>query len=432
MIFALYDNYPIVTSDTGTYISSGFTLIPPADRPIFYGLFIRLTSLGMSLWLTAFIQCFLLSYALLGLVKRLIPVMPVRQMIALVLFTSLLTIAGWYAGQIMPDIFVSVMILCAARYLVYEEKGGSKAILLAVLLLSVITHNSNYVIITLFGIAVFIAAIFIERVRPYLRKTAVLFGIGILAWLSLCTSNYLGGKGFVTSTSGHVFIMGKLAESGVLKTYLDKACPTRNYRICAYKDSIPAAAWQFHWDANSPLQMAGGWEVNKDEYNTIIRDIFSRPKYWGFIMYKGAEATARQMVLTNIDASYALPWMVFDEETSPYKNILQYYPHEINEFKLSRQNTKAYNIGLYNAVFAGVIVISILMVLLILPLRSKEMLLLYVIIGVLILLNALTTATLSSVNERLNSRVIWLLPMLNILFIYRYYIHKILSRMRDK
>jgi hypothetical protein len=46
MFFALSDNFPIVTSDSGTYISSGFTLHAPQDRPIFYGLFIRFTSLG--------------------------------------------------------------------------------------------------------------------------------------------------------------------------------------------------------------------------------------------------------------------------------------------------------------------------------------------------------------------------------------------------
>jgi hypothetical protein len=55
MLDAIYNGYPLVYSDTSTYLASGFELQTPVDRPITYGLFIRLTSLnGFSLWIPFF------------------------------------------------------------------------------------------------------------------------------------------------------------------------------------------------------------------------------------------------------------------------------------------------------------------------------------------------------------------------------------------
>ena len=41
---AIWNGYPIVYSDTSSYIISGFELETLKDRPITYGLFIRATS----------------------------------------------------------------------------------------------------------------------------------------------------------------------------------------------------------------------------------------------------------------------------------------------------------------------------------------------------------------------------------------------------
>ncbi|RYD59452.1 MAG: hypothetical protein EOP56_00895 [Sphingobacteriales bacterium] len=429
MIFALYDNYPVVTSDTGAYIDIGYTLVPPADRPILYGLFIRATSLGASLWLTSFAQCVILAYVVNSFIRGMVPRIFNRHLLAVNIVISLGTIAGWYVGQIMPDIFVSVMVLCIVQYFLFSNSKAKNIILLLIAFLAIVVHNSNYVIITLFVTGLFILSIFFKDLKVFRGKAITLLAIGIVAWLTLCFSNLIGGKGFSAGSATHVFVMGKLNESGVLKTYLDKACADNQYKICAYKDKLPPVAWEFHWDASSPVQQTGGWDANRQEYNAIIKDICSRPKYWPFLAYKSLEATARQLSLTNIDGSYSLPWTKFDEESSPYKMIAKYYPHELNEFKMSRQNTKTFNIPLYNNIYVIVIILSSIAVLLFVNPWTREMKLVYLSTIALIVLNAFTTATLSSVNERLNSRVIWLLPFLNLLFIFRaaylrYTIHK--------
>lgn len=420
MLFALYDNFPILTSDTGTYITSGFTLQTPADRPIFYGLFIRLTSLGASLWLTIFFQCLILSRVLIAFIQKLIPGVTRMQLTGFLLFTALFTICGWFAGQLMPDIFTAILILAVTSFLLFPQNKYERIALAAIILLATLMHNGNVMMLALFASCLLLYALFRSGLRRYRSRILALYAISIFSWLAFCTGNWLSGRGFVASSATHVFIMGKLVESGVLKTYLDKACPVKNYRICAYADQLPPVAWEFHWDASSPLQQTGGWEANRAEYNAIIRDIFSRPKYYPYIAYKSLEATARQLVLFNIDGTYVLPWMKFDEETSPYKAIQQYYPHELNELKASRQNTKTLSIPFYDNLFVTVIVLSTVLLLFLMPDREKK--LFYRLVccaGMLMLLNAFTTAVLSSVNPRFMSRVIWIIPFINLIMLFR-------------
>ena len=47
---AFMNMYPLVYSDTGTYILSSRELVAPVDRPLMYGLLIRLFSWQVSLW----------------------------------------------------------------------------------------------------------------------------------------------------------------------------------------------------------------------------------------------------------------------------------------------------------------------------------------------------------------------------------------------
>ena len=213
-----------------------------------------------------------------------------------------------------------------------------------------------------------------------------------------------------------------LVESGILKTYLEKACPVKQYNICNYKDNLPPVAWSFHWDANSPLQKTGGWDANRKEYNAIISDIFSRPKYYPFIAYKSLEATARQLVLYQVDGNYILPWAKFDEGTSPFTAIEKYFPHELNQLKTSRQNTKTFNIALIDATFFLTMIISSILSLLVFSQISdnkKEFIQVLIVVVIFILLNAIVTASLSSVNARFNSRVFWIFPFLNTIIIYK-------------
>src|SRR5438105_15945017 len=59
---ALYDHFPLIYADLGTYIRSGFMTETPVDRPITYGILLRLFS---------FNGCFLFGMVILQAVTLL-------------------------------------------------------------------------------------------------------------------------------------------------------------------------------------------------------------------------------------------------------------------------------------------------------------------------------------------------------------------------
>jgi hypothetical protein len=66
---AIWNGYPLVFSDTGTYIASAFDQKVPFDRPIGYGDFIQFFSQGVSLWSVVYVQAFFAVYLLWQVVK---------------------------------------------------------------------------------------------------------------------------------------------------------------------------------------------------------------------------------------------------------------------------------------------------------------------------------------------------------------------------
>jgi len=318
--------------------------------------------------------------------------------------------------------------------LIFLKGGGSKkenVLIVVICFVSLITHNSNYITLTLFSLLVLVCSVIFKRVKYLRLKSLALLGTSLVAWLVLCSSNFLGKKEFTVSNVTHVFIMGKLVESGVLKTYLDKACPLYDYRICKFKDSLPPAAWGFVWDGASPLQKTGGWEVNRLEYNKIIRDIVSRPKYWSYLMFKSSEATLRQLVLINIDAVFELEWIKYLNGSPPFENVAKYFSHELSELKSSKENNNGLKIDFMNSVFCICLVASSITVLLVYQSDvHKELNNIAILLFVLIILNAFTTATFANVLTRLNSRVIWLIPVLNAMYIYQYFAVKLKPRIK--
>ena len=57
---ALYNGYPLVHFDTGTYVSSSFTFAVPLRRPVAYGLLLAPLHAGTTLWTVVFAQAALI------------------------------------------------------------------------------------------------------------------------------------------------------------------------------------------------------------------------------------------------------------------------------------------------------------------------------------------------------------------------------------
>ena len=417
---ALYNGYPLVTSDSGAYIENAFKLYVPDDRSMVYSVFVRLASMSFSLWGVVIAQAVLLVFFIRLLVKHFCKGLHTGFLLtAISLCLTIFTSAGWFCGQLMADIFTGILLLaiCTLFFVPFKHKW-SVALLLVFIWACIIMHNSHLLIGLVFSVFMVLYYWF-TRNKDLFRKSLMLFGLSIADFLTLSTMNAISGKGFRPSSSSHVFLMARLAENGILDQFLRENCATGEYKLCAYREQIPDRSFQFIWDPNSPLYKTGGWKANEAEYSKIIRKTLTKPEYLRLHIFRSIQATCRQLAVFNIgDAN--VPQM---EGSIPFARINTYFFNELKEYRSTLQNNNSLGLDFFSEIILLFAFISIGVTLLLLAypgaqasLTTEWKALFFVVIAFLIA-NAFVSATFSSVVGRYQSRVFWVLPFICILFL---------------
>jgi uncharacterized membrane protein YesL len=427
---ALYNGYPLVYSDTGTYIGSGFLREIPNDRPITYGLLIWLTSGGgLSLWLTVAAQSLLLALVMHRTVTLLWPGPGAeRVLIGTTALLCLLTPLPWYSSQLMPDIFTSIQILLIVNTLLDPALSRLRLVVYGFLfLLCCLVHFSNLFI----GLGTLVAVgswLYLSKKgqRTLYQRLLVLGIWSISAFLAMPALNYTIGGQWVLSKGGYTFLIGRMIDSGMLKQYLDDHCADNQFRLCAYKDSLPANSRLFHWDDKSPLTKEGGWGnvATEAEYRKIVHGTLTSPKYLTLHLWESLIATPVQLMQNAIGSGLDYKWYR-SPASPPWQNVERWFPHEHNEYQFSRQCGNLWkqelNFEFFNNLLFWVLALSIGVLLYgwygaDWPAHWQMA---FVIMGFGILLNAFITASLGSICDRFPSRVVWLVPFAAILIVWR-------------
>ncbi len=406
-----YNNYPLMHSDSGTYIRSGFLNQVPPDRPIIYGLFVRHVSMAESLYLVIFAQGILLSLVIFYYFKYLLqkPYKGIPFLIYIFIITFF-TGASLNVSQIIPDIFTSISILSLGLLLLIRELKWRDLVIISIIgIISLSAHNSHLIISA--GILTVITILYlfktIRRRFNFINKRRLIYiwGIIVFANLFVSTVHFLLGSEFEAAKGSHVFLMARLIEIGVVNDYLDEYCDQKDYKLCEYKDQIPS---DFLWNyEKSPLYKTGGWEANKDEYKSIIRNILIRPKYLKKFIVKGIEASFKQFF--SFETGNAKQML---EGSAPFGVIESFYPDQLKEYLASRQNKMQLNFNFINSIQLYLVALTLLIAIIIL--MTKIPFYWKFITGYFILalfMNAAVCGFLSFISPRYQSRVIWLLPL---------------------
>ena len=405
---AFVNGFPIVYSDTATYLASGFTPETPFDRPITYGLFLRAASLnGVSLWGVVAAQALIVSYVLYAFLKPYVQKRPVF-FLGVMGVLSASTGLSWTVCQLMPDIFTPVALLAGCVLLVYPLKKGERITLYLLFFLSTAMHLSHITFNAVFLSAVAVlwyadVASLRNLMRPWVWPVLALLTVGAFAIM-----------GSALSKSRHVFLMGALVENGIAKAYLDEYCAEKNYKLCAYKDTLPTESWEFIWNPRSPFYQVGAWNGSKAEFNEIIRETYTRPKYIGMQVRASASGTLRQLRLFKIGDGNG----VFLSGTVLHARVAHYFPQELQAYSRSAQNRAEQSyVRVYNRLIPFVVIASLLGLLLLFFTDSALWSKLghsVLLIGSGIVLNAWICATFANAIDRLGSKMIWLLPLLTL------------------
>ena len=108
---ALWNGYPIVFADTGTYLSQAIHHYAGWDLPVFYSLFLLPLHGTLTLWPVVGVQALLTAWVLWPVCRTLLPGLPAVAFVAGVAALSACTWLPWIVGEVMPDLFTPLLVL---------------------------------------------------------------------------------------------------------------------------------------------------------------------------------------------------------------------------------------------------------------------------------------------------------------------------------
>ena len=418
--WGLYNGFPFVYPDTGTYIFTGFSGEVPIDRPLSYGLFIRHSSMRDSLFWVMYAQGILTSALIFLLLRQYVKLVTPPLFIGVILALTACTNISIYVSFLMPDLFTPVFYGSVLLLLLGDQRRVQLIATALLGWLALVMHNSHLLAGTMI-VGLLVLASFSGRFRKLVPPKRLLLVGGLVAagWLSVMSLHYAFGGKFVVQQAAHVFTMARLNEMGLLKPYLDKACAEgKNYPICAFKDSLPE---DFLWSSESPAHKDGGWLAHTDEYRAIIRDLLTTPRFSKKYIINALNGTAQQ--LCYFRAEDMEKWK---ENTPPYGAVQRHFPHELNNYKFDHQNHRNWYLNFdglntrQQYLFFGFILLLVLTgchpwwrAQVPGPLRH-----LLVFCAIAILINAFICSTFSTVVSRYQGRLIWLPVLAGFMALY--------------
>lgn len=407
LVPSLYNGYPLINSDDGTYIHSGFIPFIPDDRPIVYGLLLRIFSLnGVSLWLAVISQAIVVSWLLLKIIFK--NVHYKKYLVAIIIYTLLAfcTSLSWITSEIIPDVCTPIVLMAMYVLLIGGESKLNYVLLCAVFLVASGTHMSHFMIFMGVMVLIFLfrKSFFSKEQLKYVVKT-----LGILVLLSVVATVV---NSSVYSKSKHVFLMGAMLDKGILKTYLDDNCRKNNYKLCKHKDSLGTDPNWFLWDSYSPLYEEGGWAATKTEYSSIINDVFSTPKYLAMFAKSSVKDSWRQLLDFKIgDGNFP-----FKTGSHVYYAVKNHVPNDEHAYVNAWQHQELIipELAIPNKIIYAVVIVSAIILALIILFKRKSLSLsvsFFIFLSIiLIIINVWNCATFAQVNGRYSCRVMWLLP----------------------
>jgi hypothetical protein len=403
---AFWNGYPLVFSDTGTYLSQAVEHYVGWDRPIFYSLFLFPLHMTLTTWPAIAAQALLLTY-LLHLVRR--SLLPGTSVWWLLPITAGLAVASplpWFGSQLMPDVFTGIVVLTLALLIFAGDhlSTGERICLVALAALAIVVHQSHVLLA---------AALLLVLPRLRQSRLSVAWSITplIVAVIALTSVNLLAFGRASLSPFGNVFLLTRIIYDGPGVDALHRNCPAAGWRLCPFIGSLPAIADDFLWRADGPVARAGGAkEISRDADAIITAALASEP---GTELRAFVRNSARQLArFATGDGLQQWP-----ETVAP--RIARHFPaFETAAFSDSRQSAGALTVPPWlktlHAV-AGLAGIAGCCVLLLAAPRRHVATLCAAAVLVALVANAAIAGGLSGPHDRYQSRVMWLPPLVAVL-----------------
>lgn len=419
---ALLNGYPYLYFDSGTYIIAAFTGDIPIDRPVLYSYFLRYSSFGYSLFIALSIQIIIVLHCIWIFLKRVAKLDQAHfalLFVALILglFSSLSFVSSW----LIPDIFSALLFLILLN-LFHTKDRIEKGILFFYLLLAIGVHSTDLV---LFAVWFPLSYLLYSSNKNWktLSKNVLLFvlGIGIIPLI-----NYSVKGEFFYSKSSNLFLGGSLFEMGVAQEYLSRNCEEAPEFLCNENGAFEGGSIDFLWMENSPLidsacLARGGWgrcwEEKNDSMARFVRNLVSDRQSLHYLIPKVLESFDRQWCMMEVD-----PLAPQGKGSVVYGPLTEHFPADKEYYESAKQFTQDLYFWNLNKMQYVLLILCLILSPVLYVYGKKQnsnMLKLLFFCLLYITFNAFVCGVLSTPVNRYQSRVIWLLPLISLAWIWK-------------
>jgi hypothetical protein len=270
---ALWNGYPLVFSDTGTYLSQAIERHLGWDRPVFYSLFLLPLHMTVTTWPAIAAQALLVAHTLHLARRALLPDVSAWWLLPGVGFLAIATSLPWFASQLMPDVFTPILVLVLALLVLVPERLSrrERAWLVMFATFMIAAHQSNVPL----ALGLLLVLVPLRRrlgAAIPLAHRGVLTAIAplLLAMTAMVAVNVVAVGRVSLSPYGNVFVLARVIYDGPGMDALRRDCPQAGWRLCAFVDQFPPTWDDFLWRDDGPVAMAGGARVVSAEADGII------------------------------------------------------------------------------------------------------------------------------------------------------------------
>ncbi len=408
---AIWNGFPLLQYDTGGYLARWFEGYLVPSRSVVYGLFVA-AGWPLDFWPVVAVQAAATVWVLALVLRSYGFGARPWTLFAVIAGLSVTTTLPWIAGILLTDIFAGLAVLALHLVVTRPETLGriERPALVLFIAFAGATHSATFLVLV--GLAVVALAVsFIDRriVAPIAAMRAA-FAVVLAAVMLLAADFAVSGR-LAWTPGGYGIVFARLLQDGIVKRYLDAHCAERHFKLCPYRDQLPATADGFLWGAG-PFNALGRFDGLGDEMRTIVLETLV--EYPGLQLKAALAASAKQLV------SVATGEGVLTVIWHTYGIMERYTPSVVPAMRAARQQHGELHFEALNAVQVPLALgaMAALPLLAWLGLRRQgffDLGLLAATVSLAILGNAVVCGALSNAHDRYGARLAWVPLLVSIL-----------------
>ena len=326
---AIWNGFPLVFSDTSAYLGSpGFPGVPP-----FYGVFVAISSLRISLFLTVIVQAAIMASVIVTFLFHIGEVRKPSSLLVFGLAVVLLNQVPWLVSWVMPDIFAGVGIAAMSVLLFRQDELElyEYAALLGVVLLSALSATANLPFYVGFlGFSVASRWILVDRKAAMTGSLMIAFALIMIATLAVSANLIIHGRAELNSASP-TLNFSRLADIGLAQPVVREVCRGEQFAVCDHLDALDEnvrGEQSFLWGGIA--DETNSRTVTRAEYATLVSRIIR--ERWPAFLDEGLKDAGRLFVSPALSEFASYP---VDTWTAHWIKTL--YPTSLEAYLEARQ-----------------------------------------------------------------------------------------------